>query len=72
MVSEDLISYFEVNPRFSGSLPLTIAAGVNGPLWTLKLASGEYPPGTLLNYQQVVMTRYWSEIFYSSEIKDEA
>jgi len=64
MVSRDIISYFEVNPRFSGSLPLTIAAGINTPLWILKLLNGETSPNGLLPFKDVIMTRYWEEIFY--------
>lgn len=63
MVSIEKIAYFEVNPRFSGSLPLTIAAGVNSPLWILKLTCGERAPQKLLPFQSIIMTRYWSEVF---------
>ena len=69
MIFEDRISYFEVNPRFSGSLPLTIAAGINSPWWVLKLALGEHPPQTLLPFQSIMMTRYWSEVFYPLKIE---
>lgn len=56
---------FEINPRFSGTLPLTIAAGINSPLilikQTLGIDSGQ------LNYSfqpGVYMARYWEEVFY--------
>lgn len=65
MVSGDRVSYFEVNPRFSGSLPLTIAAGVNSPLWILKLLNGETQPDGLLPFKDITMTRYWEEKFYN-------
>jgi len=64
MVSGEHLSYFEVNPRFSGGLPLTIAAGVNGPLWILRLTTGQQAPSTLLPFQPLVMTRFWSEVFH--------
>jgi carbamoyl-phosphate synthase large subunit len=64
MVSGEHLYYFEVNPRFSGGLPLTIAAGVNGPLWLLRLATGERSPNALLPFQRLVMTRFWSEVFH--------
>jgi carbamoyl-phosphate synthase large subunit len=70
MVFGDRISYFEVNPRFSGSLPLTIAAGVNTPLWVLKLVCGAPSPHVYLPFQSMVMTRYWSEVFYPGEQQD--
>jgi carbamoyl-phosphate synthase large subunit len=64
IVSKKRPIYFEVNPRFSGGLPLTIAAGVNGPWWTLKLMHGQKQPNGLLPFKEVVMTRYWMETFY--------
>ncbi len=64
IVSKKMPIYFEVNPRFSGGLPLTIAAGVNGPWWTLKLMHGQKQPNGLLPFKEVVMTRYWMETFY--------
>lgn len=67
MVDGDDVRYFEVNPRFSGSLPLTIAAGVNTPLWMLKLWDGQPAPDDLLPFEEVFMTRYWAEIFHPVE-----
>jgi carbamoyl-phosphate synthase large subunit len=56
--------YFEVNPRFSGTLPLTIAAGVNSPLLLLKLALGEKLDQHYYDFKEsVYMTRYWEEVF---------
>ncbi len=63
-VSGDEISYFEVNPRFSAGLPLTIAAGVNSPWWLLRLLAGERPAQELLPFKPIMMTRYWSEVFH--------
>ncbi len=63
MVSGDRMCYLEINPRFSGSLPLTIAAGVNTPLWAIKMCTGATPPAQLLPFKELVMTRYWSEVF---------
>ncbi len=57
--------FFEVNPRFSGTLPLTIAAGVNSPLLLMKLAIGEKLDQIYYNFREgVYMARYWEEIFY--------
>lgn len=63
-VSGDNISYFEVNPRFSAGLPLTIAAGINSPWWLLRLLAGERPEQELLPFKEIIMTRYWSEVFH--------
>lgn len=63
-IDGEQIRFFEINPRFSGTLPLTVAAGVNSPLILLKLALGiplerdyfDFEPG-------VYMARYWEEVF---------
>lgn len=59
----DELKFFEINPRFSGSLPLTIAAGVNTPLFALKMAIGD-PLIPIEDFNIVKMCRYWEEIFY--------
>jgi carbamoyl-phosphate synthase large subunit len=64
MIDADQISYFEINPRCSGTLPLTIAAGVNVPHWLVKLSAGHAAPDALLPFRDVYMARYWSEVFY--------
>jgi carbamoyl-phosphate synthase large subunit len=57
--------FFEVNPRFSAALPLTIASGVNSPLLLVKLSLGERLRRDDLKFQAgVYMARYWEEIFY--------
>jgi len=61
----DKILFTEVNPRFSGGLPLTIAAGVNTPLFALKMAAGEELK-PVKDFKIVKMCRYWDEIFYES------
>lgn len=53
----------EVNPRFSGGLPLTTASGINGPLWLMKFVNGASAPGTLLPFEEKTMARYWEEVF---------
>ncbi|MBC1225309.1 ATP-grasp domain-containing protein, partial [Nostoc sp. UCD120] len=57
--------FFEVNPRFSGTLPLTIAAGVNSPVILLKLTIGENLDQCFFDFTEgVYMARYWEELFY--------
>ncbi|AVH64255.1 carbamoyl phosphate synthase-like protein [Nostoc sp. 'Peltigera membranacea cyanobiont' N6] len=57
--------FFEVNPRFSGTLPLTIAAGINSPLMLVKLAQGKNLDQSFFDFKEnVYMARYWEEIFY--------
>ena len=61
--NDEEINFFEINPRFSGSLPLTIEAGVNTPLFALKMATEEEPK-LVDNFKIVKMCRYWEEVFY--------
>ncbi len=57
---------FEVNPRFSGGLPLTVAAGVNGPALLVRLACGVPVPADAFHFQDgLVMARYWEERFFA-------
>jgi len=57
--------FFEVNPRLSGSLPLTIEAGINIPLLLIKMAQKEEVLGENLKFKEgIYMTRYWKEVFY--------
>ncbi|RKX92672.1 MAG: hypothetical protein DRP84_09650 [Spirochaetes bacterium] len=62
----DEVRFFEINPRFSGSLPLTIAAGVNTPLFALKMAAGEKLE-PVKDFKIVKMCRYWKEVFYDGD-----
>jgi len=58
-------SFFEINPRFSGTLPLTVAAGVNSPLLLLKLALHQNLEQSYYEFREgVYMARYWMEVFY--------
>ena len=61
--NDDEIRFLEINPRFSGSLPLTIAAGVNTPLLALRLCVGQVLD-PVNDFDIVKMCRYWEEIFY--------
>lgn len=58
------LSFFEVNPRFSGSLPLTIEAGLNSPQCALQWAAGDqvtFPD----EIREVTMCRFWEEAFHA-------
>ncbi|NLH39955.1 MAG: ATP-grasp domain-containing protein [Elusimicrobia bacterium] len=59
----DEIKFLEINPRFSGGLPLSIAAGINTPLFALKMAAGEKIK-PVNDFKIVKMCRYWEEVFY--------
>lgn len=58
----------EINPRFPGTMPLTVAAGVNMPELSLLDVSGESLP-EWLDYTPMAMVRHWQETFLpASEI----
>jgi carbamoyl-phosphate synthase large subunit len=54
----------EINPRFGGGFPLTLAAGGDYPAWILALQRGETLPPRLGQYRRgLYMTRFYTEIF---------
>lgn len=57
--------FFDINPRFSGGLPLTIKSGVNSPYLLVEISLGKkLNHNKLLDFQaDLYMTRYWEEIF---------
>jgi carbamoyl-phosphate synthase large subunit len=63
LLSDGSVQWIEINPRFSGTLALTIAAGVNAPLLLLRSALGLPVPPRLGAYREVTMMRYWEEVF---------
>lgn len=63
-VDGDEVHFFEINPRYSGTLALTIAAGFNSPLSLLQLVRGGDPPRHVGDYRAgVEMFRFWQEVF---------
>lgn len=61
---QETISFIEINPRFSGGLALSLAAGFNSPLLLLKIASGETVTPHIGSYKEgIQMYRYWQEVF---------
>jgi len=57
---------FEINPRFSGGIPLTIAAGADFPLALVQLARGRQVPATIGRFRdQLWMTCYETSVFLS-------
>ena len=57
---------FEINPRFSGGIPLTIAAGADFPRWLVDLALDRPVPAAIGRFfDDIWMTNYESSIFMS-------
>jgi carbamoyl-phosphate synthase large subunit len=60
----------EVNPRLPGTMPLTVAAGVDMPAWALAAVLGGTIP-TGLSYREIAVVRHWTERFVPvSEVDD--
>jgi carbamoyl-phosphate synthase large subunit len=55
----------EVNPRFPGTMPLTIAAGVDMPRLAIGEALGTPIPDGPLEFADLAMVRYFQERFFS-------
>ena len=57
-----LAALLEVNPRFPGTMPLTVAAGVDMPAICLAMTQGWRPPPRL-TFQDIAMVRFLDERF---------
>jgi carbamoyl-phosphate synthase large subunit len=59
---------FEVNPRFSGGIPLTIAAGADFPIWLIEMCCGRNPKPSIGKFiEGLVMACYEAAIFLPDE-----
>jgi carbamoyl-phosphate synthase large subunit len=57
----------EVNPRFPGTMSLTVASGINMPALAVSEALGDpLPPGPL-PFDEVAMVRFLEERFFDFE-----
>jgi carbamoyl-phosphate synthase large subunit len=62
------VTVFEVNPRFSGGIPLTIAAGANFPEWLMEMRCGRRVKPCLGRFSDgMMMACYESAIFYPAQ-----
>jgi carbamoyl-phosphate synthase large subunit len=52
----------EINPRFPGTMPLTVASGVNMPRLALGELLGDPIPGGRLEFRDVAMTRVFEDV----------
>jgi carbamoyl-phosphate synthase large subunit len=64
--SEGVPALLEVNPRFPGALPLTIAAGVDMPSLVLDLALGVALPEKL-EFRDLANVRFLEDVFVSPD-----
>ena len=59
-------SLLEINPRFPGALPLTIAAGVDMPSLVLDLALGKTLPASI-PFREVANVRFLEDVFVAPD-----
>jgi len=60
---------FEVNPRFSGGIPLTIAAGADFPGWLIEMCSGRGPEPCIGDFTDgLIMACYEEALFLPSKV----
>ena len=60
-------SIIEMNPRFSGTLALTTAAGINFATLLIDMVEGNPIPDLIGKHEaDLTMMRYWSEVFEDS------
>ena len=59
--------FLEVNPRFSGGLPLSVAAGVNLPLLSIDMINGK-PMRRYYDFRKdLAMIRFTNELFFETK-----
>jgi carbamoyl-phosphate synthase large subunit len=61
------VSLIEVNPRFSGGIPLTIAAGADFPGWLVQLKSGIPVPSQIGKFKDGLAMMSFEESIFASE-----
>ena len=61
------LQFFEVNPRFAGGHPFTIASGLNSAAHLLEMLDGTFSSVDINIRYDLKMARYWSETFWSED-----
>jgi carbamoyl-phosphate synthase large subunit len=62
--ADGVFKLLEVNPRFPGTLPLTIAAGIDMPKLMVDEVAGRPMPDKLLPFRELMVVRYWTERYF--------
>jgi len=65
--AEGVPTLLEVNPRFPGTMPLTVHSGVNMPLLSLRDVLGSPPGDGPMSFRDVAVVRFWAEEFVRPE-----
>lgn len=67
-IDKQIIKFFEINPRFSGGIPLTVRSGPNFPEMLIRMQLGENLKPIIGEYKKdLVMVSYEDSIFLKSE-----
>jgi carbamoyl-phosphate synthase large subunit len=67
---EGRAALLEVNPRFPGAMPLTVAAGIDMPSLTLDAVLGRPTPAAL-DFRDIAVVRYLEDVFLQmSDIRE--
>jgi carbamoyl-phosphate synthase large subunit len=61
------VRLIEVNPRFSGGIPLTIAAGADIPGWLVQIAGGVHVPTQIGQFRDGLAMMSFEESIFASE-----
>ena len=64
--ADGVFKLLEVNPRFPGTLPLTIAAGIDMPKLMVDEALGRPVPDRLMPFKELMVVRYWTERYFDA------
>jgi carbamoyl-phosphate synthase large subunit len=70
-LNEEKATLFEVNPRFSGGIPLTIAAGADFPGWLIEMSCGLTPTPAIGKFSDgLIMACFESAIFFNDAAEE--
>ena len=61
------VKLIEVNPRFSGGMPLTIAAGADFPAWLVQLRGGRAVPPQIGRFEEDLTMMSFEESLFATE-----
>ena len=71
-LNDELPTVFEVNPRFSGGIPLTIAAGADFPAWLIEMSCGTKVDPQIGKFNSnLIMTCYETALFLQDDAAGE-
>jgi carbamoyl-phosphate synthase large subunit len=64
--ADGVFKLLEVNPRFPGTLPLTVEAGIDMPKLMARELAGERLPDGLMPFRELMVVRYWTEHYFDA------